>query len=81
MGKKWHAPCSINGQKPFMKEFYMTSAAVIFFVLTIIAVIVGAFGLLGVSIEAIKILSMIFLALGVLSYVGSLVNERKNQTF
>ena len=61
------------------QEIYMTRMALAFFVLSIFAVLVGAYGIAGISIGVIKILSMIFLALGVLSYAGSLANERKKQ--
>lgn len=55
----------------------MTQTALTFFVLAIFTVLAGSYGISGASIEAVKILSMIFLTLGVLSYVGSLMNQKK----
>ncbi|MBC7540651.1 MAG: DUF1328 domain-containing protein [Bacteriovorax sp.] len=57
----------------------MIRAAIAFFVLALVAVLLGAYGIAGVSIEVGKILLMVFLALAVLSFVGSLVTGRKNQ--
>ena len=57
----------------------MIRAAISFFVLALVAVLFGAYGIAGVSIEAGKILLMVFLALAVLSFVGSLVTGKKNQ--
>jgi hypothetical protein len=42
-------------------------------------VFLGAYETAGISIGVYKTLSILFLALGVLSYAGSLVNGRKNQ--
>ena len=57
----------------------MIRAAIAFFALALLAVLFGAYGIAGVSIEVGKILLMVFLALAVLSFVGSLVTGRKNQ--
>jgi uncharacterized membrane protein YtjA (UPF0391 family) len=57
----------------------MIRAAIVFFILALVAVMLGAYGIAGVSIEVGKILLMVFLALAVLSFVGSLVTGRKNQ--
>lgn len=57
----------------------MIRAAIAFFVLALVAVLLGAYGIAGVSIEVGKILLMVFLALAVLSFVGSLITGRKNQ--
>ncbi|MDD4974514.1 MAG: hypothetical protein PHY93_09210 [Bacteriovorax sp.] len=57
----------------------MNSAALIFFILAFLTVFLGAYETAGISIGAYKALAIVFLALGVLSYAGSLVNQRKNQ--
>lgn len=55
----------------------MIRAAIAFFVLALLAVLLGAYGVAGLSIEVGKILLMVFLALAVLSFVGSLVTGKK----
>ena len=55
----------------------MIRAAIVFFVLALLAVLFGAYGVAGLSVEVGKILLMVFLALAVLSFVGSLVTGRK----
>lgn len=55
----------------------MIRAAIAFFVLALLAVLFGAYGIAGVSMEIGKVLLMVFLALAVLSFVGSLVTGRK----
>lgn len=57
----------------------MIRAAIVFFVLAIIAILFGAYGIAGVSVEIGKTLLMIFLALSVLSIVGSLLGNNKRQ--
>jgi uncharacterized membrane protein YtjA (UPF0391 family) len=57
----------------------MTGASLVFFVLAFLTVFLGAYETAGISIGVYKTLSILFLALGVLSYAGSLVNGRKNQ--
>lgn len=58
----------------------MIRAAIVFFVLTLLAVLFGAYGIAGVSMEVGKILLMVFLALAVLSFVGSLVSGGRKPT-
>ena len=58
----------------------MIRAAILFFVLALFSVLFGAYGVAGISMEIGKILLMVFLALAVLSFVGSLVTGRKNRT-
>lgn len=55
----------------------MIRAAIAFFVLALIAVLFGAYGIAGISMELGKILLMVFLALAVLSFVGSLVSGKR----
>jgi uncharacterized membrane protein YtjA (UPF0391 family) len=55
----------------------MIRAAIAFFVLALVAVLLGAYGIAGISMEVGKILLMVFLALAVLSFVGSLVGGKK----
>lgn len=55
----------------------MIRAAIAFFVLALIAVLFGAYGVAGISMELGKILLMVFLALAVLSFVGSLVSGKR----
>ena len=57
----------------------MNGASLVFFVLAFLTVFLGAYEAAGISVGVYKTLAIVFLALGVLSYAGSLVNERKNQ--
>ncbi len=54
----------------------MIRAAIAFFVLALVAVILGATGIAGLSMEIGKILLFVFLALAVISFVGSLITGR-----
>jgi uncharacterized membrane protein YtjA (UPF0391 family) len=56
----------------------MIRAAIGFFVLALLAVLFGAYGIAGMSMEVGKILLMVFIALAVLSFLGSLVTGRRN---
>lgn len=51
----------------------MLRAAIIFFVLGLIAMLFGAYGIAGVSIEVGKVLLMVFIVLAVLSFVVGLI--------
>ncbi len=51
----------------------MLRAAVLFFVLALVAILCGANGFAGVSMEIGRLLLMVFLALAVLSFIGSLL--------
>ena len=51
----------------------MLRAALIFFVLALVAILFGATGFAGVSMEIGKMLLMVFLALAVISFVVSLI--------
>lgn len=55
----------------------MIRAAILFFVLALVATLFGTYGIAGVTMEIGKILLMVFLALAVLSFVGSLVTGKK----
>lgn len=57
----------------------MIRAAIAFFALALMAILFGAYGVAGVSTDMGKMLSMIFLALAVLSYVGSLITGNRKQ--
>ncbi|AUN99160.1 DUF1328 domain-containing protein [Bacteriovorax stolpii] len=51
----------------------MLRAAIIFFVLGLIAMLFGAYGIAGVSIEVGKVLLMVFIVLAILSFVVGLI--------
>lgn len=51
----------------------MLRAAIVFFVLGLIAMLFGAYGIAGVSIEVGKVLLMVFVVLAILSFVVGLV--------
>jgi uncharacterized membrane protein YtjA (UPF0391 family) len=51
----------------------MLRAAIIFFVLGLVAMLFGAYGIAGVSIEVGKVLLMVFIVLAILSFVVGLV--------
>lgn len=58
----------------------MLQAAIAFFVLALLAVLFGAYGVAGLSIEVGKILLMVFLALAILSFIGSMIGNGKRHT-
>ena len=58
----------------------MLRAAIIFFLLGLVAILFGANGIAGVSMEAGRLLLMVFLALAVISFVVNLITGRKNPT-
>lgn len=57
----------------------MLRAAVIFFVIALVAMIFGATGFAGVSMEIGRLLLFIFLFLAVVSFVVSLVSGRNSK--
>jgi uncharacterized membrane protein YtjA (UPF0391 family) len=69
----------LEKSKQQSKEIFMIRAAIAFFVLALIAVLFGAYGIAGISMEVGKILLMVFLALAVLSFVGSLITGGRKQ--
>jgi uncharacterized membrane protein YtjA (UPF0391 family) len=54
----------------------MIRAAITFFVLALIAMVLGAYGIAGLSMEIARILLFVFLALAVISFLGSLITGR-----
>jgi len=54
----------------------MLRAAIIFFVLALVAILFGATGFAGVSMEIGKILLGVFLILAAVSFIASLVTGR-----
>jgi uncharacterized membrane protein YtjA (UPF0391 family) len=57
----------------------MIRAALSFFVIAVLAFIFGAYGIAGLSMEVGRILLFIFLALAVLSFLGSLVAGKSSR--
>lgn len=55
----------------------MLRAAIVFFVLALIAILFGANGIAGVSMEAGKLLLGVFIVLAIVSFVISLVSGKK----
>lgn len=58
----------------------MLRAAIVFFVLGLIAYVIGANGVAGLSVEIGKMLLWVFLALAVISFVVSLVTGRNTRS-
>lgn len=56
----------------------MLQAAIIFFVLAIVAMLFGAYGIAGLSVEVGKILLMVFLVLAVISFVGNMMLKNRH---
>ncbi len=81
-----HVPCSRRkGQVTLFTLYlyeggkFMLRAAVVFFVLALVAMLLGASGVAGVSMEIGRTLLVVFLILAVISFVASLVSG-KNTT-
>jgi uncharacterized membrane protein YtjA (UPF0391 family) len=55
----------------------MLRAAIVFFVLGLIAILFGANGIAGLSMDAGKMLLMVFVVLAVLSLVVNLISGKK----
>lgn len=55
----------------------MLRAAIAFFVLGLVAILLGANGVAGLSLEIGKTLLFVFLILAVISFIASMVTERK----
>lgn len=51
----------------------MLRAAIIFFVIGLVAMLFGAYGIAGVSVEVGKVLLMVFIVLAILSFVVGLI--------
>lgn len=58
----------------------MLRAALLFFVLGLIAMMLGAGGVAGVSLEVGRMLLVVFLVLAVVSFVASLITGRTPKT-
>lgn len=56
----------------------MIRAAIVFFVLSMIAIFLGAYGIAGITMEIGKILLLVFLALSVLSIIGGVLGNKKS---
>ncbi len=54
----------------------MIRAAILFFVLALLAFVLGAYGVAGLSMEIGRILVMVFLILAVISFVVNLLGRR-----
>jgi uncharacterized membrane protein YtjA (UPF0391 family) len=57
----------------------MIRAAIVFFVLALLAYIFGAYGVAGLSADLGKILLFVFLGLAVISFITSLVTGSKGR--
>jgi len=58
----------------------MLRAALIFFVLALVAILFGATGFAGISMDIGKMLLGIFLVLAIISFVGSMLTGRNTKT-
>ncbi len=56
----------------------MLRAAIVFFLIALVAMFFGMNGIAGISMEAGKILLWVFLALAVISFVVSLIGGRRS---
>ncbi len=59
----------------------MLRAAIVFFILALVALIFGATGFAGLSMEIGKILLAVFLVLAAISFVASLVGGRGSSKY
>jgi uncharacterized membrane protein YtjA (UPF0391 family) len=57
----------------------MIRAAISFFVLALVAYVLGAYGIAGLSIDIGKILLIIFLAMALITFIASLVSDKKSR--
>lgn len=58
----------------------MLRAALLFFVLALVAMLFGAYGIAGMSVDIARTLLIVFLVLSVISFVVSLVNGRSTKS-
>ena len=56
----------------------MIRAAIIFFLLSIVAMVLGATGVAGISFEIAKVFLVVFLLLALISFFASLFVGRRN---
>lgn len=61
-----------------LRRMVMLRAAIMFFIIAILAMFFGMNNIAGFSAEAGKTLLFVFLALAVLSFLGSLITGRKS---
>lgn len=57
----------------------MLRAAIVFFIIAIVAFIFGASGIAGMSMEIGRLLLMIFLALAIVSFLINVIGGRRGQ--
>lgn len=57
----------------------MIRAAIVFFILAIVAFFFGANGIAGISVEIGRILLFVFLVLAVISFIGSMATGKKTR--
>lgn len=55
----------------------MLRAAIIFFVLALVAILFGATGFAGISLEIGRVLLAVFLILAAISFIASLITGKK----
>lgn len=55
----------------------MLRAAIVFFVVGLVALFLGLYGIAGFSLEVGRLLLVVFLALGVLSIIAGIITGRK----
>lgn len=55
----------------------MLRAAIVFFVVGLLALMLGLYGIAGFTLEVGRLLLIVFLVLGVLSFVASAITGRK----
>ncbi len=59
----------------------MLRAAIVFFVLAIVAFVLGAYGIAGISMEIGKMFLVVFLVLAVISFIGSMISGKRPKMF
>jgi uncharacterized membrane protein YtjA (UPF0391 family) len=74
--RRWHQRCFDALCDRNRKEISMLRAAIIFFVIGLVAMLCGATGFAGVSMEIGRLLLFVFLFLAVVSFVVSLISGR-----
>jgi len=75
----WHIACNILVgvvSHNISKGFFMLRAAIIFFVMGLLAFFFGAYGFAGVSIEVGKLLLVVFLVFSLISFVGGITTDK-----
>jgi uncharacterized membrane protein YtjA (UPF0391 family) len=67
---------SVETGERIKKGFFMLRAAIVFFVLGLVAYLFGAYGFAGVSIDVGKLLLVVFLVFSLISFIGSLTTGK-----